>query len=217
MDWRRLACKAREIRGITQEEFAVLLNTTQTSISRWERGATQPSGQARATIHEIVLGSHAKILPITDAFLEFVENSLNPMGVLDENGNTLALSFGACELMGISQGMALGRHFNELNKYSVFASSTTMDAMKDLRGGKNKQISTLVDFDETQTSVGIKALQWGYTHGFYSAVPVLLNNIEIGIFVSMRLMTEQEALFRGGTKSWDAIKVKSLSEGSERN
>jgi hypothetical protein len=33
----------------------------------------------------------------------------------------------------------------------------------------------------------------------------------------MRLMTEQEALFRGGTKSWDAIKVKSLSEGSEPN
>ncbi|MGI9481063.1 MAG: helix-turn-helix domain-containing protein [Hyphomicrobiales bacterium] len=210
MDWQHLMLRARQSLQMTQEEFADHLGVTQASVSRWENGSTAPSGSIQNSIREIVLGTMSGALIADEGLLRVINSSPNLISVANANFELIAVSWGVCELLAVPPDMLLNKPFQELHDQNVFADQEGSEALIQLRTGEAARMTSIVHFTENGTVAGKRAVHWGYTHGYFSAVPILMENLDIGIHVSLRLMTSREAEIRGGKKSWSTAPVPSL-------
>jgi transcriptional regulator with XRE-family HTH domain len=87
--WESLLKELRRVRNVSQVELARQLGVDQASVSRWERGLTEPHFELRRTLDGLArdLG-----LPVLDDVATVVRSSPFPMVLVDSQGRVIAAS-----------------------------------------------------------------------------------------------------------------------------
>lgn len=97
--WSQLCKNLRQALNLTQSQLAERLETDQTSISRWERGLTEPQFEMRHLIEGLAQGQGLATL---DHFVIAVRLSPFPMILVDRNTRVIAASASSGFTPGLS-------------------------------------------------------------------------------------------------------------------
>ena len=87
--WAQLSKSLRQALNLTQSQMAERLGTDQTSISRWERGLTEPQFEMRQLIEGLAQGQGLATL---DHIVTAVRLSPFPMILVDRRSRVIAAS-----------------------------------------------------------------------------------------------------------------------------
>lgn len=88
-DWLTDIRRFRRENGLTQHELATFLGVSQKTVSRWERGADQPSLEVRRRLELLLRDSAEGALP---AVWETIRNAVVPLALVDGRGQVLVAS-----------------------------------------------------------------------------------------------------------------------------
>ncbi len=97
--WAQLCRNLRQALNLTQIQMAERLGTDQTSISRWERGLTEPQYEMRQLIEGLAQGQGLATL---DQFVTAVRLSPFPMILVDRKTRVIAASASSGFTPGLS-------------------------------------------------------------------------------------------------------------------
>ena len=99
IDWPNIISQYRFDLGLKQEACALDLGVSQSTLSRWESGATVPPTAVQAKILEKLRNGRLSAIP--RYWSSAVKRLQAPTAIVGENGGILAVSAGAAQVVGL--------------------------------------------------------------------------------------------------------------------